>query len=106
MNYYINETMKHFLVYNLQIQCQQQAQLFQRASEIHAAAKETVALAEVRFISHQHEWNFDQAWQDMLNHATMKVNIRIECTACVRNRVTRSIIFGSIARYLKLLKTF
>lgn len=74
--------MKNFLVCNLQIQCQQQAQLFQRASEIHAAAKETVALAEARFMSHQHEWNFDQAWQDMLNHATMKVS-RIEYTACV-----------------------
>lgn len=24
-------------------------------------------------MSHQHEWNFDQAWQDMLNHATLKV---------------------------------
>lgn len=41
---------------------------------MHAAAKETVALAEARFMSHQHEWNFDQAWQDVLNHATLKVN--------------------------------
>ncbi|XP_012218080.1 SH3 domain-binding protein 5 homolog [Linepithema humile] len=66
-----------------QVQCQQQAKLFQRASEIHAAAKETVALAEARFMSHQHEWNFDQAWQDMLNHATIKVmdaeNKKAEC---------------------------
>ncbi|XP_012282767.1 SH3 domain-binding protein 5 homolog [Orussus abietinus] len=65
------------------IQCQRQAQLYQRASEIHAAAKETVALAEARFLSHQHEWNFDQAWQDMLNHATIKVmdaeNQKAEC---------------------------
>ncbi|XP_043270635.1 SH3 domain-binding protein 5 homolog [Venturia canescens] len=66
-----------------QVQCQYQAQLFQRASEIHAAAKETVALAEARFLAHQHEWNFDQAWQDMLNHATIKVmdaeNQKAEC---------------------------
>lgn len=55
------------------MECQKQAQLFQRANEIHAAAKETVALAETRFTSHQHEWKFDQAWQDMLNHATIKV---------------------------------
>lgn len=41
---------------------------------IHAAAKETVALAEQRFLTHQHEWQFDNAWQEMLNHATMKVN--------------------------------
>lgn len=61
----------------MQIKCQQQAQLFQRASEIHAAAKETVALAESRFMSHQHEWNFDQAWQDMLNHATLKVSYKM-----------------------------
>lgn len=67
-----------FVSCNSQVQCQQQAQLFQRASEIHAAAKETVALAEARFVSHQHEWNFDQAWQDMLNHATIKVSIRVE----------------------------
>ncbi|KAK2580492.1 hypothetical protein KPH14_006230 [Odynerus spinipes] len=66
-----------------QVECQKQAQLFQRASEIHAAAKETVALAEARFTSHQHEWKFDQAWQDMLNHATIKVmdadNQKAEC---------------------------
>lgn len=40
---------------------------------IHAAAKETVALAEQRFLTNQHEWQFDNAWQEMLNHATMKV---------------------------------
>lgn len=42
-------------------------------SEIHQAAKETVALAEARFFSKQHEWQFDTAWQEMLNHATCKV---------------------------------
>lgn len=42
-------------------------------AEIHAAAKETVALAEARFMSNQHEWQFDNAWQEMLNHATIKV---------------------------------
>lgn len=42
-------------------------------SEIHAAAKETVALAEQRFMSNSHEWQFDNAWQEMLNHATLKV---------------------------------
>lgn len=48
--------------------------------EIHQAAKETVALAEQRFLSKQHEWQFDNAWQEMLNHATIKViqiNIKI-----------------------------
>lgn len=42
-------------------------------SEIYAAAKETVALAEQRFMSNSHEWQFDNAWQEMLNHATIKV---------------------------------
>lgn len=42
-------------------------------TEIHAAAKETVALAEQRFMSNSHEWQFDNAWQEMLNHATQKV---------------------------------
>lgn len=72
--------------------CQKAAVLFQRANgkqsefcsvgirsllfiEIHAAAKETVALAEQRFMSNQHEWQFDNAWQEMLNHATIKVRI-------------------------------
>lgn len=56
-----------------QLQCQAAAIKFQRANEIHAAAKETVALAEQRFMSNSHEWQFDNAWQEMLNHATIKV---------------------------------
>lgn len=77
---------------NAQVECQKAAVLYQRANgilvyillscffkfctilEIHAAAKETVALAEQRFISNKHEWQFDNAWQEMLNHATIKVN--------------------------------
>lgn len=49
-------------------------ELMVRLTEIHAAAKETVALAEQRFMSKQHEWQFDNAWQEMLNHATLKVH--------------------------------
>ncbi|KAF7988040.1 hypothetical protein HCN44_007534 [Aphidius gifuensis] len=75
-----------------QVQCQHQAHLFQRASEIHAAAKETVALAETRFMANKNEWNFDQAWQDMLNHATIKVmdadNQKAECGREHRRRAT------------------
>ena len=41
---------------------------------LHQAAKETIALAEERFVNSRHEnWQFDSAWQEMLNHATMKV---------------------------------
>ena len=32
-----------------------------------------LALAEQRFLSNSNEWQFDNAWQEMLNHATMKV---------------------------------
>jgi len=56
-----------------QKECQSAATAFQRASGIHAAAKETIALAEQRFLSNSTNWQFDNAWQEMLNHATMKV---------------------------------
>ncbi|XP_076660905.1 uncharacterized protein LOC143364424 isoform X1 [Halictus rubicundus] len=88
-----------------QVQCQQQAQLFQRASEIHAAAKETVALAESRFMSHQHEWNFDQAWQDMLNHATLKVmDAENQKAECGREHHRRAILFHDAEKRLLQLE--
>ncbi len=30
-------------------------------------------MAEQRFLSNSTEWEFDNAWQEMLNHATIKV---------------------------------
>lgn len=54
-------------------ECQKAAVQFQRASELHAAAKETVTLAEQRFMSKQDEWQFDSNWQEVLNHAIVKV---------------------------------
>ncbi|XP_070166568.1 uncharacterized protein [Polyergus mexicanus] len=93
------------MAHQAQIQCQQQAQLFQRASEIHAAAKETVALAEARFISHQHEWNFDQAWQDMLNHATMKVmDAENQKAECGREHHRRAMLFHDAEKKLLQLE--
>uniref|UniRef100_L7M7Z6 Putative parcas n=1 Tax=Rhipicephalus pulchellus TaxID=72859 RepID=L7M7Z6_RHIPC len=56
-----------------QLECQRAAVQYQRASEVHQAAKETISLAEQRFLSNQTQWEFDNAWQEMLNHATMKV---------------------------------
>ena len=56
-----------------QKECQSAATHYQRASGIHAAAKETIALAEQRFLTNSKHWEFDNAWQEMLNHATMKV---------------------------------
>ncbi|XP_037893192.1 SH3 domain-binding protein 5 homolog isoform X1 [Glossina fuscipes] len=56
-----------------QIECQKAAVKFRTANGIHAAAKEMVTVAEQRFMSNSHEWQFDNAWQEMLNHATQKV---------------------------------
>jgi len=56
-----------------QKECQSAATAYQRANGIHAAAKETIALAEERFLTNSSSWQFDNAWQEMLNHATMKV---------------------------------
>lgn len=56
-----------------QVECQNAAAKYQRANEIHAASKETVTLAEQRFMSNSHEWQFDNAWQEMLNNSTLKV---------------------------------
>ncbi|XP_047343137.1 SH3 domain-binding protein 5 homolog isoform X1 [Vespa velutina] len=84
-----------------QVECQKQAQLFQRANEIHAAAKETVALAEIRFTSHQHEWKFDQAWQDMLNHATIKVmDAENQKAECGREHHRKAMIFQDAEKKL------
>ena len=35
--------------------------------------QETISLAEERFADNSGEWKFDNAWQEMLNHATIKV---------------------------------
>ena len=83
----------------LQMDCQRAAIQYQRANgktlflsneinnwyefiflAVHQAAKETIALAEERFsnfreIDNQSDRKFDSAWQEMLNHATMKVKL-------------------------------
>lgn len=53
-------------------------------SAIHQAARETIALAEERFANLKEkerqdgkERKFDAAWQEMLNHATMKVKMNL-----------------------------
>ena len=37
--------------------------------------QETISLAEERFADNSGEWKFDNAWQEMLNHATIKVDL-------------------------------
>jgi hypothetical protein len=40
---------------------------------ISLSSQETITLAEQRFLSNSNTWDFDNAWQEMLNHATIKV---------------------------------
>lgn len=86
-----------------QQECQEAAALYKKAHGIHAAAKETVALAEQRFLTHQHEWQFDNAWQEMLNHATMKVmEAENQKAESEREHQKRARIFKEIDEKLKL----
>lgn len=59
--------------FNLQTQAETQhaAVQFRRASSFYKAAKETIHLAELRLA--EDEVSFDEAWQEMLNHSTIKV---------------------------------
>merc|ERR1719481_2430115 len=54
-------------------EAQSAAARFEKASGAHEAAKEMVTLAEEGFQERGVEL-FDQAWQEMLNHATTRVN--------------------------------
>ena len=53
------------------VETQKAAYMFERACSMHEAAKEMVQLAEQGYM--QREDSTDPAWQEMLNHATMKV---------------------------------
>lgn len=73
--------------------------------EIHAAAKETVALAEQRFMSNSHEWQFDNAWQEMLNHATQKVmDAEKQKADCHAEHQRRTRLFHSAEQKLQQLE--
>nr|KAG5696556.1 hypothetical protein BaRGS_030424 [Batillaria attramentaria] len=54
------------------LETQRAALRFERACSMHEAAKEMVQLAEQGYM--RREQPSDPAWQEMLNHATMKVN--------------------------------
>ncbi|XP_063994620.1 SH3 domain-binding protein 5 homolog isoform X2 [Diachasmimorpha longicaudata] len=82
-----------------QVQCQYQVQLFQRASEFHAAAKKNAASAEIRCMSSKQDVNFDQTWQDMLNHATTKVmNAANKKAECEKEHLEKALIFVNAER--------
>lgn len=72
---------------------------------MHAAAKETVALAEQRFMSNSHEWQFDNAWQEMLNHATLKVmDAEKEKTETHADHQKKAVIFNTAELKLQQLE--
>ncbi len=54
-------------------EAQAAAARYEKASSAHEAAKEMVTLAEQGF-AEKSGGEFDQAWQEMLNHATNRVN--------------------------------
>ena len=59
-------------------EAQRAAARFEKASNAHEAAKEMVALAEEGY-KERGCLGFDQAWQEMLNHASSKGQIKSEC---------------------------
>ncbi|KDR21122.1 SH3 domain-binding protein 5-like protein, partial [Zootermopsis nevadensis] len=88
-----------------QLECQRAAVQFQRANEFHQAAKETAVLAEQRFLSKQHEWQFDSAWQEMLNHATMKVmDADKQKAECGREHHKRATLFNAAEQKVQELE--
>lgn len=93
------------LTIKAQAECQKAAVQFQRAAGIHAAAKETISLAEERFADNSGEWKFDNAWQEMLNHATIKVmDAEKQRTASEKEHLARSAAFTEIEAKVKTLE--
>jgi len=81
---------------NAQESCQEAAVQYQRTSGNHRAAKETIALAEQRFLSQKHEWKFDSAWQEMLNQATFKVmEAENQRTASEKEHQRSAVVFAA-----------
>jgi len=88
-----------------QAECQKAAVQFQRSAGIHAAAKETISLAEERFLDNSGEWQFDNAWQEMLNHATIKVmDAEKQRTASEKEHLAKSAAFTDIESKVKSLE--
>jgi len=88
-----------------QAECQKAAVQFQRAAGVHAAAKETISLAEERFLDNSGEWQFDNAWQEMLNHATIKVMDAEKMRAqSEKDHLSKSAAFTDIEQKVKILE--
>lgn len=63
----------YVIICQVHSETQKVALRFERACSMHEAAKEMVQLAEQGYM--RGEASTDPAWQEMLNHATMKVYI-------------------------------
>lgn len=88
-----------------QAECQKAAVQFQRAAGIHAAAKETISLAEERFLDNSCDWQFDNAWQEMLNHATIKVmDAEKQRTASEKEHLARCAFLTEAEQKVKTLE--
>ena len=72
---YVDHLMEYVLLWlQAQAEAQKAAVCFQRANSVYQVAKEMVQLAEERnFPEDGDRRQIDAAWQEMLNHATIKV---------------------------------
>ena len=61
------------LLLQAQLETQKAAQEYQRSVELYRVAKETLSLAESKLLTTDKR-EFDAAWQEYVNHATMKVS--------------------------------
>lgn len=60
------------------VECEKAAVRYHRACGVHKEARETIALAEKKFDCSNEDYEFDAAWQEMLNRETIKVGICVE----------------------------
>lgn len=86
-------------------EAQEAAIKYQRANGIHRAAKETIFVAEQRLLNMADKREFDTAWQQMINHATQKLN-EAEFAKIVNERehMTKSAIFVEAEHRLQKLE--
>ncbi len=67
-----NDSFQKFDSIQAQSETQKAAQEYQRSVEVYRVAKETLSLAESKLLKADKR-EFDAAWQEYVNHATMKV---------------------------------
>ncbi|XP_046565336.1 SH3 domain-binding protein 5-like isoform X1 [Haliotis rubra] len=81
------------------------ARQFQTANGIYRAAKETIALAEQKLMDDQSAAMLSSAWQEMLNHATIRVmDAEREKTRSEQEHLRRSNIFVDLEKKLAYLE--